>query len=66
MDKQRDTKYMYQLASALKSMEAYEYEQKNRDCFKERPLRTDNGYNRLDYGTDNNCQVSVRGQCEIS
>jgi hypothetical protein len=60
MDKQRDITYMFKLASAIKSMEAYEYEQKTKDCFKERVLRTDNGNNSMDYGVDNSQQISVR------
>ena len=59
MNKQREIAYMFKLASAIKSMERWEYEQKTKDCFKERVLRTDNGNNSMDYGVDNSQQISV-------
>jgi hypothetical protein len=59
MDKQRIITYMYKLASAIKEMERWEYEQKTKDCFKERILRTDNGNNSMDYGVDHSQQISV-------
>lgn len=60
MDKQRDIKYMYQLAAAIKETERWEYEKKTKECFAERPLHSDNGCNRLDNGADNSQQISLK------